>query len=88
MSFWDFHGALFLVCAVLFPRLTILFATGLPAIMGIVGWIGWLVLPRIVVAFYATTTFGDSNPFLVAVAWIVAVLALLGGGSETVRRAR
>ena len=87
MTFWDNHGALFLICAVIFPRLTILFATGLPAILGVLGWIGWLLLPRFVIAYYATIAYGDTNPFLVAVAWVSAVLCLLGGGSETARRA-
>jgi hypothetical protein len=88
MSFWDHHSALFLVFAIIFPRLTILFATGLPAVFGVLGWIGWFFVPRFMIAYYATVTFGDTNPFLVAVAWIVAILALMGAGGEGARRVR
>lgn len=86
MNFWHHHGALFLICAVCFPRLTILLGTGLPALFGVLGWIGWLILPRFQIAYFATLVYGATNPFLVAVAWVVAVLALAGGGG-TVRRA-
>ena len=86
MNFWDHHSILFLIFAIIFPRLTILFATGLPAAFGILGWCGWIIMPRIVIAFYATTIYGGENPFLVAVAWITAFCAL-GGGGEAARRA-
>jgi hypothetical protein len=87
MNFWDHHGALFLICAVIFPRLMILFATGLPGIFGVLGWIGWALIPRFMIAYYATVTFGESNPFLAGMAWVVAIMALVGAGSETSRRA-
>jgi len=87
VSFWHHHGAIFLICAALFPRLTLLFGTGLPAIFGVLGWIGWLVLPRFIIAYYATVAYGSTNPFLVAVAWVIAVACLLGSGGETARRA-
>lgn len=87
MNFWDHHSAFFIVFAVIFPRLTILFATGLPGVLGILGWMGWFFLPRFIIAYYATFTYGDANPFLVAMAWVVAVLALLGGGEGTRRAA-
>ena len=62
MTFWDHHGVLFLICAVFFPRLTILFATGLPAILGVLGWIGWLVLPRFVIAYFGHLRGRESVP--------------------------
>lgn len=86
MSFWQHHGAFFLIFAAIFPRLTLLLATGLPAAFGVLGWIGWLLLPRFQIAYFATLSYADTNPFLVAVSWVVAVACLAGGGSETVRR--
>ena len=85
MNFWDHHGSLFLLSAVFFPRLTILFGTMLTPLFGILGWIGWLIAPRFVIAFYATVTYGDQNPFLAAVAWVVAVSALCGAGAGSRR---
>lgn len=69
-----------LICAGLFPCLTVLFATGLPAILGVLGWL----LPGFVIAYYATLPYGDTGPFLVAAAGVSAVLCLLGRGSEAV----
>lgn len=86
MNFWDHHGTLFLLSAVFFPRLTILFGTMLTPLFGILGWIGWLIAPRFVIAFYATVTYGDQNPFLVAVSWVVAISAL-GAAGGSARRA-
>jgi len=81
--FWEHHGLFFLIFAVFFPRLTLLFATAVP--FGILAWVGWFFLPRFVMAYYATVYYGDNNPFLCAIAWIIAIFGFLGGG-ETARR--
>jgi hypothetical protein len=40
VNFWQVHGALFLLGATFFPRLTMLFAVSAP--FGILPWLGWL----------------------------------------------
>lgn len=85
MTFWQHHGVLFLICAVAFPRLTLFFGTGLTDTFGVGGWLAWLVLPRFQIAYFATVAYGATNPFLVAVSWLVAISAL-GGCGETGRR--
>ena len=86
MNFWQHHSVLFLICAVAFPRLTLFFGTGITDTFGVGGWLGWLILPRFQIAYFATVAYGATNPFLVAVSWLVAVSAL-GGCGETGRRA-
>lgn len=70
-DFWQNHGVLFLVAITLFPRLTLLFssiATG-----GVLWWLGWLFVPRILVAVLATVAYWYTNPILVICAWLVAL---------------
>ena len=69
-DFWDAHGVFFILFMCFFPRLTLLFsnvATG-----GIFWWLGWFISPRLLVAFLATMAYGDTNPFMVLMAWIWA----------------
>lgn len=86
MTFWQHHGVLFLISAAFFPRLTMFFGTDITDTFGVLGWLGWLVLPRFQVAYFATVAYGATNPFLVAMAWLIAVSALAGCG-ESGRRA-
>ncbi|HVV15379.1 MAG TPA: hypothetical protein VHD55_03210 [Candidatus Paceibacterota bacterium] len=86
LYFWDYHTGFFLIFAVFFPRLTLLFATSVP--FGVLAWIGWFFVPRFVIAYYATVFYSDKHPILVAIAWVVAIMALLGAGGETARRTR
>jgi hypothetical protein len=85
-DYWDHHGIFFLIFIALFPRLTLLFS-GIP-IGGLLGWLGWLFAPRLLVAIFATLTYWYQNPILVVIAWLVA----FGGESSekyaVVRRSR
>src|SRR5579885_1996222 len=85
-DFWNHHGLLFLIAIAIFPRLTLLFSS--VATGGIFWWAGWLFVPRYLVAFLATLAYWDQNPFLVVIAWLIA----LGGESSekyvVVHRAR
>ena len=75
-NFWDHHGLLFLVGIAIFPRLTLLISS--VPFGGLFWWAGFFFAPRLLVAFLATLTYWNQNPFLVVLAWIIA----LGGESS------
>jgi hypothetical protein len=66
----DVYAPLILVGLAFFPRITMLFIGG-P--FSILHWLGWAFLPHFTVAFIATLTYWETNPFLVAMAWVCAV---------------
>ena len=69
-NFWIYHGFLLLIGLTLFPRLSILMCN-IPG--GLFFWIIWIVFPRIVIAFYASILYFDTNPILVFLSWIIAL---------------
>lgn len=75
INYFDRHGFLLLVGLALFPRLTLLFSS-IP-FGGLFWWLGWIILPRLLVALLATVTYWQTNPLLVTLSWILA----LGGES-------
>ena len=77
MNFWDYHGIIFLLGAMFFPRITTLFFTTVS--FGFWGLLGWIFTPHLLVAIYATTDYWHSNPILCVISWIVA---LGGTGGE------
>lgn len=89
-NFWEVHGFWFLVFMNLFPRITMLVATPYP--IGLLGWLGWLFVPRIMAAILATHFYWDTNPVLCVITWLVAFgttwFMLLGGGTTARRRQR
>jgi hypothetical protein len=70
-DFFQKHGVFFLVFITLFPRLTLLFSS--VPFGGILWWLGFLFMPRLLVAVLATVTYGQTNPLLVGIAWFVAI---------------
>ena len=80
-DFWDVHGWLFVLCMCFFPRLTMLFGTAATAGFGVLGWLGWIFMPRLTVAIIATGLYWDSNPVLIVFTWVWA----LGGESAEKR---
>ena len=66
-----------------FPRITMLFIGGPFAV---IHWVGWFFLPHVTVAVLAYITYADTNPALVAVAIIQAVLGTLGEVRTSTRR--
>ena len=78
MDFWQQHGILFLLGCALFPRITLLFFSGVTFGFWII--VGWLFVPHVTVAILASMLYWDTNPILVIIAWIVA---LVGTGSES-----
>jgi len=77
MDFWQVHGWWFIFFLALFPRITLLFGSVVSG--GFLWWLGWLVAPRLLIAFLATLGFWDTNPTLVVCAW---VFALCGESTE------
>ena len=82
ISFWEFHGILFVICMLLFPRLTMLI-TGIcfAPYAGVLFWFGWVLLPRLTVAIIATYLYWHTNPVLVVFAWLWAL-----GGESTEKK--
>ena len=76
MDFWTHHGTLggcvvilgYLIC----PRLTLLFVT--PFSFTPINWGVWAICPSILVAWWASTAYWDTNPILVVGAWAFALL--------------
>ncbi|WP_250626278.1 hypothetical protein [Pinirhizobacter soli] len=85
MNFWDVHSWGFIVAMCIFPRLTLLFSSVVSG--GVLWWLGWLIAPRLLVAILATSAYWETNPVLVSVTWL---WALIGEGLEkgTVANAR
>ncbi len=53
-----------------FPRITFWFFSLITG--GFWFWIGVLFFPHIMVAFWATTYYWDTNPILCVIAWMIA----------------
>lgn len=70
-NFWDHHGVFFLIFITIFPRLTLLFSS-IP-FGGALWWLGFLFVPRVLVAVLATVTYWKQNPVLVVIAWLIAL---------------
>lgn len=90
ISYWDVHGILpgiiLCICLALIPRITTLFLLLLTSFAsgGILWWLGWFILPHFLVAGLATLTYWNTNPALVILAWIWALIGT-GGETQTVR---
>lgn len=70
MNFWDSHTLLFCIFMYFFPRLTLFFATPWG---GILWWLGFIFLPRLMVALLATNYYGSTNPILCIFVWLWAI---------------
>lgn len=79
VNFWEKHGVFFLIFITLFPRLTLLFSS--VATGGFFWWLGFLFVPRLLVAALATVAYFHTNPVLVIISWLVAI------GGETAEKA-
>ena len=86
ISFWQVHGIFFGIllglCLAFVPRLTTFFLLLLTSFAsgGVLWWLGWFFFPHILVAGLATLTYWDTNPVLVILTW---VWALIGTSAET-----
>lgn len=69
-----------------FPRITLWFFAATTG--GFWFWIGVFFVPHIMVAFWATTYYWDTNPVLCVIAWIFALSGSSGESSAIRRRKR
>lgn len=76
-DFWTNHGYLQLLGWFFFPRIMFWFFSVMTG--GIWFWVGVLFVPRVMIAFWATTYYWNTNPILCVFAWIYA---LTGEGTE------
>ena len=74
ISFWEFHGFIFVLCMCFFPRLTMLF-TGICFMPWTGFWfaMGWLFVPRFTVAICAIVFYWGTNPVLCVLACLWAL---------------
>ena len=75
-NYWQHHGFILLVFLTFFPRLALFFSS-IP-FGGFFWWLGFFFFPRTLVAFLATLNYWHENPFLVTLAWFIAI-----GGEST-----
>ena len=75
MDYWDKHGWIMLLMWTCFPRISFWFLSAMTG--GFWFWVGVFFVPRIMVAFWATTFYWHTNPVLCFIAWVIA----LGGES-------
>jgi hypothetical protein len=71
INYWDKHGVFFLIFITFFPRLTLL-VSSVP-FGGFFWWLGFIFLPRVLVASLATVAYFHTNPFLVTMSWLLAL---------------
>ena len=69
-NFWTYHTLLILIGFTFFPRISLLFCN-IPS--SFLFWIGWIILPRLIIAVNATIYYLDTNPILVILSWIIAL---------------
>ena len=70
MDFFATHSWIFLIGITFFPRITLLFSSVVSG--GFMWWLGWFFTPHILVAILAMP-YWDTNPFMVAIAWVIAM---------------
>ena len=63
--YWALFGWAF------FPRITFLFFSAITGGLGF--WLGVLFIPRLMIAFWATTYYWHTNPVLCILAWFCAL---------------
>jgi hypothetical protein len=71
VSFFDNHGIFYLIGWALFPRIMFWFFSAMTG--GFFFWLGVFLVPRIMVAYWATYYYFDTNPILCLVAWFIAL---------------
>jgi hypothetical protein len=71
VNFWTNHTIWQLLGWLFFPRIMFWFFSAMTG--GFFFWLGVFFVPRIMVAFWATVYYWDTNPILCIFAWIYAL---------------
>jgi len=79
-SFFEYHGFLQIIGWLVFPRLMFIFFSAMTG--GFFFWAGVICIPRIMIAFWATTYYWNTNPTLCV---FVIIWALVGETGEKVK---
>jgi hypothetical protein len=72
VNYFERHGLFFLIFLSFFPRLSLLFSS--VPFGGIFWWLGFIFCPRILVSSLATVVYGHTNPVLVFLSWVIAIM--------------
>lgn len=78
INYWDNHNyaILQLLMWMAFPRISFWFMSTITG--GVWFWVGVFFVPRIMVAFWATAMYWNTNPVLCGLAWLIAVAGTRG----------
>lgn len=76
LDFFAAHSILHLLGWALVPRIMFIFFSIISG--GILFWIGVIFIPRIMVAYWATVYYWDTNMLLCVIAWLMAVSGEFG----------
>lgn len=88
MDYFDTHSwpILMLFGYAWFPRITLWFFSAITGGFGF--WVGVFFFPHVMVAFWATVYYWDTNPILCVIAWFVALAGTGGEGERATKRLR
>ena len=73
MDFWNQHTVLFVIGLILWPRILLLYFGFIPP-MHIPPILGMLFVPRIFLTGILTATYWNTNPILIVICWILAIV--------------
>ena len=73
MDFWTDHSVMYIIGLVVIPRLMLVYMGLIPPGQ-VPPILGFMLVPRMFLASLLTTTYGHTNPALIVVCWILAIV--------------
>jgi hypothetical protein len=73
MEFWSQHGLVFLIGMLLWPRMMMIYYGSIPP-QSISSILEFALIPRIFLASILTPIYYDTNPTMISIYWILAVI--------------
>lgn len=73
LDFWNDHSILFFLALIFIPRMTMIYM-GLVTPYSVGAIIGLSFVPRMMIASSFTAIYGTSNPTMIVILWIIAVV--------------
>lgn len=73
MDFWNQHDIWFVIGLILWPRVLLIYFGLIPP-MSIPPILGMTLIPRLSLAGIMTSTYWETNPTLVVICWIMAIV--------------